>query len=178
SSSDPGSANGVAVDSNDNVYVAGFFNGTTDFAPGAHSLTTNDSHSDAFVVKLNPAGNWVYAHPRNSNGNDAEANAIAVDSAGHAYYTGTLGSRAFAQRLKLDGTSDWSDSTGGNNGSAAGLGIAIDGSGKAYVTGSFSGTVDFNPGNGGNDNQSSNGGTDIFVWKLNADGTESYSRDI
>ncbi|MBM45871.1 MAG: hypothetical protein CL458_06390, partial [Acidimicrobiaceae bacterium] len=50
---------GVALDTAGNVHVTGTFLGTVDF--GAGNVTSNNSSSDGFVVKLNSAGQAVVA---------------------------------------------------------------------------------------------------------------------
>ncbi len=70
----------VAVDSSDNVILAGSFEGTLDFGGsgdyGAGSITaTAGGWLDAFVAKLSPAGNTVWVHAFGSA-------AAAGDSAG------------------------------------------------------------------------------------------------
>ncbi|MBL4754533.1 MAG: T9SS type A sorting domain-containing protein [Flavobacteriales bacterium] len=62
----------------------------------------------------------------------------------------------------------WANSIGGPGGDV-GNSIAIDVSGNTFTTGGFADTTDFDPGPG-TFNLISNGGTDIFVQKLNANG--------
>jgi len=61
-------------------------------------------------------------------------------------------------------TSVWVKSQGGASVEKGG-GIALDAAGNIYIAGSFSGTADFDPGSG-TFNITSNGGTDIFIQKL------------
>src|SRR2546423_13029971 len=53
----------------------------------------------------------------------------------------------------------------------------IDAAGNIYTTGYFSGTVDFDPG-AGIFNLNSVGGTDIFVFKLDAAGNFIWAKSI
>ena len=56
------SLRGLDVDSTGNVYVVGSFRGTVDFNPGSGvELRSSSSSSNGFVVKLNAAGNFVWA---------------------------------------------------------------------------------------------------------------------
>jgi hypothetical protein len=55
---------------------------------------------------------------------------------------------------------------------------AVDGGGNVYVTGSFQGTVDFDPGPGTEDNHTSEGDLDIFLTKINADGTYGWTQTM
>lgn len=178
----------LAVDEAGNAYVAGW-TGSSDFpsTPGAFDASVN-SGSDAFVVKLNPAGNdllyatflggvlseWIYA--------------IAVDSSGSAYVTGQTASSdfpttpgAFDRSLNGDydlflaklnpagsdlvystflGGSDFDESTA----------IAVDEAGSAYVTGRTT-SSDF-PTTPGAFDASLGGTVDAFVSKLNPSGSD------
>ena len=60
---------GIAVDSSGNVYVTGFYSGTVNFnpGPGAYDLTSAGG-DDAFVVKLNSAGNFLWANSMGGSG--------------------------------------------------------------------------------------------------------------
>ena len=116
--------------------------------------------------------------------------AIAVDSSGNTYVTGTAGSTDFPTVNPIQGTKayDWdvivvkinaagtaivySTFLGGNGWNEYGLGIAVDSSGNAYVTGATNAT-DF-PGVTGGSIQPSFGGTgsyrDAFATRINAAG--------
>lgn len=79
---------GLAVDAAGGIYAAGTLFGTVDFDPGAgtHSRTTAGG-SDAFVLKLDSAGNFGWAETFGSTGNDIGWG-IAVDAAGTVYLAG------------------------------------------------------------------------------------------
>jgi hypothetical protein len=63
----------------------------------------------------------------------------------------------------------WTKTMGGAS-TDQGYSAAVDGSGNVYVTGYFQGTADFDPGPD-SDDHTSFGGYDIFLTKINADGT-------
>lgn len=73
--------------------------------------------------------------------------------------------------LKLDSIGNflWAKRIGGL-GNDSGVNIAVDSLGNIYTFGHFTGTADFDPG-AGTSNVTSIGGTDIFVSKLDPDGT-------
>jgi hypothetical protein len=79
---------GIAADASGNVYTTGYFNGTTDFDPGAavYNLTPVGS-DDIFISKVDVNGDFVWAISIGGTGSD-NANAIAVDNAGNIYTTG------------------------------------------------------------------------------------------
>jgi hypothetical protein len=58
-----------------------------------------------------------------------------------------------------------------------GQSVAVDSSGNVYITGSFRGTVDFDPGTG-TDNHTSAGEEDIFLTRINADGSYGYTKTM
>jgi len=164
---------GIAVDGAGNAYVTGTTTPTSsignDFptTPGAFKVsctTTNPCSDDAFVTKLNPAGNgFVYSTYLGGSGTD-RGDAIAVDAEGDAYVTGsttsvdfpvtpraiqtTFGggfSDAFVTKLNAAGSAlVYSTYLGGSN-IDAGTGIALDRFRSVYVVGftSSNGPDDF-----------------------------------
>ena len=111
--------------------------------------------------------------------------AIATDSTGNTYVTGfiyggaTFGSQnvggagwydAFLAKINTSGDWVWAKSVGGSSGDF-GRGVALDAQGNVYWTGDFVGSVNMGStslvSNGGGD---LNGGGEIFVAKLDADG--------
>ena len=78
-------------------------------------------------------------------------------------------------RLDPNGIFLWAATAGGEG--EGGPAIAIDNAGNAYIAGAFAGTYDFNPGAAVN-NLSSQGGTDIFVQKLAANGNFIWVRQM
>lgn len=177
----------VAVDDAGNVYTTGFFRGTTDFDPGSgvYNLTALGAW-DAFVSKLDSAGNFVWA--KQFGGGDLTwGAALAVDSAGNVYTTGefegtadfdpgpgtfflTAGGvdGAFVSKLDSAGGFVWAKAMGGP-GDACGGGVAVDSEGNVYVNGIFSGNADLDPGPGTYPFAAA-GGWDVFVSKLDASG--------
>lgn len=185
--------NGIAVDGNGNIYVAGQTNSLN--FPVANAVqgapTTTDNCTNAFVTKLNPSVP-SYAFSTYLRGSQCDtAFAVAVDTAGNVYVTGTTGSNdfltanafqpalagpgqfnsdAFITKLTTDGALTYSTYLGGSNGSETGFGIAADASGNAYITGAT------NSSNFPTQNpvQAILGGsfsTDVFVAKLNSQGS-------
>lgn len=62
--------NGLRIDSQDNAYFAGYFNGTADFDPGPGSDSYTSQQKDIFIGKWDAAGNHVFAQQYGGNGND------------------------------------------------------------------------------------------------------------
>jgi|GEM_PF-749227 len=146
-------AHGIAVDSAGNVFVAGTTTATKDFpvTQGAYRTTFErngaTSSEDAFVTKLNAAGDGLIYSTRLGGIGSDQAFAIGIDNAGNAYVTGktqspdfpaTLGaltpnpSDAFVIKLNPTGTAlAYSAILGSGVGNA----IAVDSSGNAYIGG-------------------------------------------
>jgi hypothetical protein len=98
----------IAVDSAGNAYVTGSTQ-SSDFPTTDFSLPRSKS-SDAFVTKVNAAGNaLVYSTFLGGSGSDS-GNGIAVDAAGNAYVAGATLSTNFPTAKALDsalgGTTD------------------------------------------------------------------------
>jgi uncharacterized repeat protein (TIGR01451 family) len=162
-------ANGIAIDSAGNAYVAGFtYSSNFPTTPGAFqtSISTGSS-SDAFVTELNTTGTaLVYSTFLGGTGAD-QATAIKVDAAGSAYITGMTTSTnfditpgayqttyagspggyyatgdAFVTKFDPAGTSLVYSTYLGGTGDDGGFGIDLSNSGEAYVAGS-TGSGDF-----------------------------------
>lgn len=191
--------NNVVVDSDGNVYVTGFFEGTIDFdpGPGEASLTARET-SSIFVVKLDPQGNLIWARAMGGTGDfpgQARGHAIALDSQGNVYTTGyftgevdldpgegtallsTFGELAlFVSKLDANGNHVWAKGIDGNE-KIQGMGIGVDSEGNVYTSGFFEGTIDFDPGDGQADLTSA-GQEDIFISKLDKDGNYVWAKRI
>ena len=176
-------ANGIAVDSFGNAYVAGYTNSTNFPTANAIQSTTGGGY-DAFVAKINTSGTTLLYSTYLGGGSSDSANAIAVDSSGNAYVAGNTSSTnfptvnaiqsttggssdAFVAKINASGTALlYSTYLGGANYEAA-YGIAVDSSGNAYVAG-VTGSTNFPTVNA---IQSTAGGSyDAFIAKINASG--------
>ena len=184
--------NGIAVDGNGNIYVAG--QTTSSNFPVVNAAQSAPSAPDGctngFVTKLNPAVP-SFAFSTYLRGSQCDtANSVAVDSSGNVYVTGNTssndflianafqpafagqqfgGSDAFVTKLTTNGALTYSTYLGGSA-TDTGLGITADSSGNAYITGLTQSTnfPTMNPiqaNNGGNNN------SDVFVTKLNSTGS-------
>jgi hypothetical protein len=181
--------NAIAVDSNDNAYIAGQTN-STDFPTASPIQSANNGTTDAFVTKLNPGGTAIVYSTYLGGSMDDLATGIALDGNDNAYVTGITVSLDFPTtggvfQPKPGGNGDddgfvtevnaagsaWTYSTYlGGSGADDALAIAVDPTGEAYVTGSTNSTnfPTVNPA------QSALGGssaTNIFVSKLSPNAT-------
>jgi hypothetical protein len=98
-------ATGVALDSSENIYVTGFTNSSSFPTSSGAAQTSLSAGScsfgmgllacpDAFVAKFNPSGSRVYSTYLGGSSADVGL-AVAADSAGNAYVTGTTISTNF-----------------------------------------------------------------------------------
>ncbi|HET6974899.1 MAG TPA: SBBP repeat-containing protein [Pyrinomonadaceae bacterium] len=183
--------NGIAVDGNGNILVAGQTGSLNfPFANAVRSTVTfNGNCTTGFVTKINPAVPSYTFSTYLGGGNCDTANAIATDNSGNVYVTGRTGSTdfptanpfqanlsgspgtfdAFVSKLTPGGSLAYSTYLGGSSSTDTGFGIATDVSGNAYVTGlTFSTNFPtMNPIQATNNNSS----PEAFVTKINSTGS-------
>lgn len=92
--------NGIAVDANGTAYLVGD-TASADF-PTLHPYQGDQAGRDAWVAKLSPAGQLIYATYLGAANVDA-GHDIAVDDQGHAFVTGVTGSLGFPTQNPLMG---------------------------------------------------------------------------
>jgi hypothetical protein len=142
-----GGASGVAIDGAGMVYVAGQLGGG------------GGSGSDAFVRKYDAAGTAVWTRQTGNAFDDFFASGVAVDGAGGVYLAGSAAFDVFVQKLDAaTGNFVWFQQFGTPDFDRADA-VAVDSAGGVYTGGIVNG--DFL-------GQTSAGGVDAFVQKLNA----------
>jgi len=85
-------ANNIScLDKYGNIFIAGSFKNTVDFDPGTNvfNLSSNNNSLDAFIIKLGPNGNFLWAKSLGGSGID-NIKHIACDSTGSVFVTGTF----------------------------------------------------------------------------------------
>ena len=150
----PDVGGGIAVDTSGNAYVTGFTNSTAFPITASAPQSSLHGPTNAFVAKVNAAGNALaYSTYLGGSGSDW-GRAIAVDHSGNAYVTGTALESAgtnFPLVNPISSTPAAGFLTEVNSTGTAfvystflsagiGYGITLDSSADAYVTGS-TGTV-------------------------------------
>ncbi len=138
----------IAADSSGNAYVVGETS-SPDFPTMNPLQSALHGVADAYVTKLNAAGDALVYSTYLGGSLYEESHSIAVDASGNAYVTGGTGSgdfpllgspqpplsggNVFVTKLSAMGDLIYSVALGGSfNG---GEGIAVDSSGNAYITG-------------------------------------------
>lgn len=180
-------ANGVALDADDNVYVVGRFVSTVDFDPGAGTSNLSAGGSpDAFVLKLDENGDFLWAHDFGSGDNE-EAEDVVIDSENNPIITGSFsGTMDFDPgpgetsiygdgagdpfHLKLSPSGDliWV-TTFTSDGYVFSADIDIDEDDNIVTHGFFSKDINFNPESGGQIILSE-GSEDSYTAKINSNG--------
>ena len=184
----------ITVDPAGNTYVTGYTDSDQHTFPVTVGPVTTYSRGipstcDVFVAKLNARGTGlVYCGYIGGSGLEALPG-IAVDRAGNAYVTGHTDSTeqtfpvkggpdltyngssdAFVAKVNAQGTGLVYCGYIGGNSMEYGSGIAVDTAGNAYVSGLTSSVEMTFPVTVGPD-LTHNGGLDVFVAKVNAQGT-------
>lgn len=183
-----GAVTSLALDAGGNLYATGWTE-ALDFPIAGAFQSSLKGGVDAFVVKFNPAGSALLYATYFGGSSDDRGAAIAVDSSGQAYVTGSTASydfptaqalrsslggqrNAFVLKLNSAGNAPVYSTYLGGTGYDLGTAIAADTSGNAYIAGDTQ-SVNFpllNPA------QSTIGGaTDAFVTKLTATGALAFS---
>ncbi|MFK7786069.1 MAG: SBBP repeat-containing protein [Crocinitomicaceae bacterium] len=186
----------VHIDDLGNIYTAGTFENIVDFDPGngVSLLSATGFSDDIFIQKLDVNGNFLWARKIGGTSPDF-GYSIAVDGMGNVYTTGMFTGTAdfdpgpatlnltsmgsldvFVHKMDQNGNLIWVRQMGGTSSEYA-HSIALDNSGNPYITGHFEGTADFDPGVG-NTNFTSAGAEDIFVQKMDSNGTFLWAKQF
>jgi len=145
-------ANGIAVDAGGEAYIAGYTDSAT--FPTRNPIYANaGGQGDAFVAKLTPAGDGLVFSTYLGGSLVDTATAVALDSSGDVYVTGTTLSAnfpvtsgafqrlnqgsydAFVSKMDSHGTSILYSTYIGGEGSDQSSSIAVDANGIAYIAG-------------------------------------------
>jgi len=185
----------IACDPFGNLCVVGMFEETIDLDPGNGTMLFNSvDYKDVFVLKLDPDGNYLWAH--HSGGpmldtpyrakTDKLGNLFVVGSfwetiefspgQGNPVFTSAGGNDLFIQKYDLDGNLEWMVGMGspGTDGASA---IDMDIQGNVYLSGGFEQSMDFDPGVNVQ-TLTSSGDRDMFVLKLDVDGNFIWVKQI
>lgn len=170
---------GLAVDAQGNIYIAGRFN-SPQITIGSTTLTPVGGY-DAFLAKLSSTGQVVWTKAIQGTG-DEYVTGLGLDAQGNPVVAGR-----FSATLKIDSTQATtkgstdvfvaffnnaglllSMTSGGGIEADKLMGLTVDSTGNIIVVGSIAGTAQF-----GSTTLNTSGMQDIYIGKVNASGTWS-----
>ncbi len=172
---------GIAVTPQGDCYVTGSFAGEVTLGK---SQSKKKRGRSLFVAKYDTTGKILWSRMA-TEGHSHSGQDIKVDSAGNCYVSGSMSGLArlaghkvgtdtkiqdiFLAKLTTDGEFVWSTNSGGQ---ANGLstGVAVDQQGNCFLTGMFKNKAAF-----GTTTLTSSGAFDIFVARINSDGTPAWA---
>jgi hypothetical protein len=192
------SGNTIALDDSGHLYLGGNFAGRADFDPGdGTAFITPATGEDAFILKLDLNGNFIWVRSFGGVGGNANADGIGnieVDASGNVVanglFTGEVdfdpgigeskllsisGNQSDFFVLKLDSSGNfvWAKSID-TAGPPYGGTLSLDNSGNVYAAGIFYGAADFDPGIGV-ETRTATKSMDTFIVKLNSHGEYQWA---
>lgn len=188
--------NDIALDSLDNIYITGYYNGTVDFDPSTNTLNlVSNGGADIFVSKFDSSANLSFATSYGSSGDDA-GYGLTVDRNNNIYFTGMFyltvdfdpgngvanitsngNADIFIAKIDSVGNYAWANNISGNGFLEIGYSITTDFANNVYLTGMFDGTTDFDPSTG-TASIIAKGNGDIFIAKYDTAGNYVWAKGI
>jgi len=186
---------GLAIDSEENIYLGGAFDGSIDVDPGPGEVVFSNSFGKAMLIKLDSNGDYIWSHfigdPEVSVYSYDRVISCDIDAEDNLIITGKLQgsfdydlgegeeiysnseSVSFVCKYDSDANLIWSRfiENYGDLGSCT-----LDNNGNVIVGGRFSGSVDFNTDPDAElFLQNSSDYWDIFVLKINSNGSFGWA---
>ena len=186
----------IKADQHANIYLSGYFSLTCDFNPGAvTNYIASVGNNDAFVMKLNSAGDYVWA--KTFGGANFEVTmALDVDLNGNVYSTGAFqltadfnpgtatynltanntASDIFISKLDSMGDFVWAKQFAARNGYSQGNAISVASNGDLILAGFFVDTLNFDPTASNFSVISTYNSSDVFIARLNSSGDFQWAK--
>ncbi|HMJ70309.1 MAG TPA: FG-GAP-like repeat-containing protein [Cyclobacteriaceae bacterium] len=182
----------------DHYVIGEFSSGVVDFDPGAGVSDLDPGlQTEGFIVKLDAAGNFVWAKSIGGDAGSVAPRSITQDPSGNLLITGyfqstvdfnpdavtsttmaSLGAEdAFVLKLDNNGVFVWAKAIG-NATQDMGVAIAADAADNVYTAGAFSGTVDFDPNGGIFNIPAVAPANDVFISKLDNTGAFVWAKSF
>ena len=172
-------ARSLAIDIENNIYLAGSFRDTVDFNTPSNNIQIANSNShDVFVLKINTNGTPMWVNTFGGKEWD-QAQSIGIDENDNLYTVGKFKdtivvnnntivsnglSDIFIYQIDSDGNINWFETIGGV---LDDVGWYVDVNYcNIMVTGYFQDTVDFNYNTSQNNTMVCGSGTDVYILKL------------
>jgi len=183
--------NSLALDSTGNIYIGGYFQGTTEFDPGPGTAKYTSVKEDGFICKLDSTGEFVWV--RIFDGPEVNTiQRIQVSPSGNLVCMGSFSGEAdldpgpdssvvlsrgnldvFVAELGTDGNFHWARQLGGKIADTS-EDLTVDAAGNIFLTGHIKDTLDADPGPG----YYPLAGKGAFVIKLDAMGNLDWARQL
>jgi hypothetical protein len=190
------SASDINLDNSGNIIVTGTFESTVDFDPsGATSNLTGLGNVDAFVLKLDSDGIFIWAKAITGAGGPESAYHVVIDAADNIHVTGYFSSTVdfdpnagtnfitsngasdiYILKLSSSGNYIWVKSFGAGASDQPSESF-LDASGNIYNVGFFQGIVDFDP-SGATFDITAAGGFDSYILKLDINGSFVWAKAL
>lgn len=176
----------IRVDDNMNIYIGGFYSSTVDFDPGVGVANKTATGRDAFVLKLDSNGDFVWVETFESTGN-TYIHFLEIRN-GSAYFAGYCDGQIdldpspsdslvttngqynlFMGKMDLQGSLDWAHTIDGS-GEVILYGFDVDNDGNPLFSGDFFDVaIDLDP-SSAQAISPCNGDADVFLLKLDSEG--------
>ncbi len=186
-------ANDLAIDGQNRIYVSGGFRKTVDFDPGPGEtiFTSIDGMPDAYISKFNSNGDFLWTKTWGGPSGD-RCYSIACTNLGDIYAIGhfrdivdfdpgpgedfheTIGSSIFLVKYNSNGIYNWGLDWDAECPSRSNA-VDVDELGNVFVTGVFKDSVDFDPGDEVDINESNNGTEDAFLSCFDSEGIYKWA---
>lgn len=174
----------LTIDLSGNYYLTGQYQGTVDFDPGPGSYPLGSSNRDVFLLKLDTAGNFIWANKFGGTYIDYSG-PIVTDASKNIYVGGSFNGTVdcdpgvgyypftatpygytdiFICKLDSTGAFIWAEQLGGVNPDQI-TSLELDDP-NIYISGNFQGTCDFDPDQANTYNLTSAGDWDVYILKL------------
>ncbi len=175
---------GVATDNQNNIYIVGYFKGSASFD---NINITSSTTGDMYICKLDASGKVLWVKNINvgyiANSGEKFRLDLSIDQSNNLYicsefkgnisFLGTnitnKGNKdIFIAKVNANGNLGWIN-TYGSTADDIGISCSVDNSGNVFATGYYSAKIDQNP---------FYGSSDVFVAKINSNGTKGWFKSI
>ncbi|MBA2610375.1 MAG: T9SS type A sorting domain-containing protein [Bacteroidetes bacterium] len=194
-------ANGIGVDASGNVYLAGQFQGVTDFDPSTNNIfqVSQAGYRDVFFAKYDATGNYVWAKKVGGYLYDDYGEGLKLDQTGNLILVGEFtstcdfdpspatatiassgsgGASGFMAKYDPSGNYIWAKAIAGPSAFNNILSVALNSNDEIFITGVFSGTCDFDPSTAVANLYCNGGYYDIFIARYDAAGNYIWAKSI
>jgi uncharacterized repeat protein (TIGR01451 family) len=186
------SVSDIKIDNNNNIYLLGDVENTTDVDPGSGvNLITPNGTRDIILIKLDSSGSFLWVKQIGGSGSDG-ANELEIDSNGNIIIAGTFATICDMDPgpgvvnytasgncdifiLKLDNNGNYLHSFSITGPSTERVDeIDLSSENDIYITGDFTNAVDFDP-SGSNYILSASGNYDFYIAKYSISGAFQWA---